>query len=349
MCSMQRRRFLQQLAGLGLAGASLGLAACARAPDRSGADAPVAVTRVGMLWAGSRAGTIHLLSAFEQGLRELGYVDGVTISLEHRYANGQLDRVPALARELVNLRVAAIVAGCDVEALKAATDTIPIVMVWQADPIRAGYIQSYARPGGNVTGTTILLHELGPKRLELLKEMAPHVRRVAVLTTTDEGPAADAAELQETARTLGLQIRYHDVQPYAPGAERRMANVQREPLEAAVAAIKRAGDDALIVSYLAELLDNPYVARAARQERLPSIAAHRDYAGAGGLMAYFADIPALCRRAAGYVDKILKGAAPAELPVEQPTVFGLTVNRATAYLLDLPIPPSILARATEVI
>ena len=292
--------------------------------------------RIGILRPGSPPDP--LLDAFRQGLRELGYEEGRNISIEYRWAEGRDERLPGLAAELVRLKVDVIVAGAGaVEAAKHATTTIPIVMPVSGDPVRAGLVASLGRPGGNITGLTSLSGELPGKWLELLKETLPRVSRVAVLWD----PASDPSQVKTSeaaARSLGVRLQVLKVGRAAS-------------FEPAFAEARHNDAGALIV------LGSPsfYVHRTrlvelAAKHRLPTIYAQREFVvGSGGLMSYGADYHDQFRRAATYVDKILKGAKPADLPVEQPTVFELVINMRTAKTLGLTIPPSVLARANEVI
>jgi len=297
------------------------------------------VYRIGYL--GTTPTTPEIWQAFVEGLREHGYVEGQNIIIERRYSNGRTERFSALAAELVRLRVDILVAVAApaTRAAKEATTTIPIVSVAVQDPVALGSVQSLARPGGNITGPTLTggLAIVG-KQLELLKETVPGVSRVAVLWN----PANPM---------LPQQLR--DAEIAAPSL-----NVQLQPVEArspdefdrAFSAILQGRPGALLV-----LTDPMFFGQRTRladfaaRNRLPALYGLRAHVEAGGLMAYGASIPALFRRAAGYVDKLLKGADPAELPMEQPSKFELTINMKTARALGLTIPPSILLRADRVI
>ena len=292
--------------------------------------------RIGILRPGSPPDP--LVDAFRQGLRELGYDEGHSISLEYRWAEGKDERLPELAADLVRLKVDVIVAGAGaVGAAKHATTTIPIVMPVSGDPVRDGFVTSLARPGGNITGLTTLSGELPGKWLELLKETLPRISRVAVLWDPVGSPSQVQAS-EAAARALGVRLHVLKVDR-ANGFEPALAEARK----------KEAG--ALIT------LGSPffYVHRArlvelATKHRLPTIYPQREFVmGAGGLMSYGADYHDQFRRAASYVDKILKGAKPADLPIEQPTKFEFVINLKTAKALGLTIPPSVLARADEVI
>ena len=278
-------------------------------------------------------------SALRQGLRTAGYVEGQNLVIEWRYAQGRDDRLPALAAELVRLKVDLIVADITigVRAAMQATSAIPIVMAVSADAVGGGLVSSLARPGGNVTGLSILLAETSVKRLQLLKEAAPKVSRVAVLW--DPGTPFHRAMLKEID-TASPSLRLQSL---------AIAVKSRDDLGNALSEIARAHADAVFVSQgmsptaRRQLLD--FVAK----HRLPTMFLLRDYVSAGGLMSYSPDFSEMFRRAGTYVDKILKGASPADLPVEQPTKFELTINLKTAKALGLTIPPSVLGRADQVI
>ncbi len=276
-----------------------------------------------------------------QGLRELGYAEGQDIVIERRVADGKTERLPGLAAELVRLAVALIVAP-DPPSARAATNatrTVPIVMRSSGDPVASGLVASLARPGGNITGVYSIAEELVGKRLELLKEVAPHLSRVAVLWDPDfPGSARWFHEAEVAARSLGLQLQSLEARGPSPDFARALG----------VATKERAG--ALIT------LRNPpivfhqrQIVNLAAKARLPAIYDDREFVESGGLMSYGANLVDLYRRAATYVDKILKGARPADLPVEQPTKFELVVNLKTAKALGLTIPPSVLLRADQVI
>ena len=307
------------------------------------AQQPKKVSRIGYLSAGDPARESTRSEAIRLALRELGYIEGQNIAIEYRYAEGKRDRFPELAAELVRLKVDIIVvAGGDglVRAAKNATKTIPIVMVGTgADPVEAGLVESLARPGGNVTGLTNLTRELGGKRLELLKEAVPKVARVAVLY--DPANPASVLEVKEVlpvaARALGLTI-----QPW----EVRAA----DDFEKVFAALNKQRPDGLYV--LAGPLmsaNQKRIAGFALKSRLPSMYGNREAVDAGGLMSYGADLADSYRRVAIYVDKILKGAKPADLPVEQPTKFELVINLKTAKQIGVTIPQRVLGRADKVI
>jgi putative ABC transport system substrate-binding protein len=281
------------------------------------------------------------MEAFRQGLRDLGYVEGQNLIIEWRWAEGREERLPDLAAELVRLQVEVIVVGgvTAIRAVQHATSTIPIVMAANYDPVGEGFIASLARPGGNITGLSWLGAELPGKRLELLKETLPQSTRIAVL-----GNPANAAHdswlhsLSAAARALGLHL--HVVELH-----------RADELDSAFAAITSAGADALIVLSDPALIDGLYgrIVDLAAKSRLPAMYDWRAYVDAGGLMSYGPSMPDMQRRAASYVDKILQGAKPADLPIEQPTTFNLVINLKVAKALGLAIPPTILFQADEVL
>jgi putative tryptophan/tyrosine transport system substrate-binding protein len=278
--------------------------------------------------------------AFREGLRELGYVEGQNIAIEHRAPDWKYERLPGLAAELVRLKVDVIVAASPAatEAAKHATRTIPIVFTVSGDPVAEGFVLSLARPGGNLTGLATISPELVGKQLEMLKAVAPKISRVAVLQNPDQPSHALAVQQAgEQARALGLQLQV------------LKARTPSE-IEAAFAAMtaQRAGGLLVLRDAVFRAQRSLIVALAARS-RLPAVYGLREEAEAGGLMAYGASVPQLFRRAATYVDKILKGAKPADLPVEQPTKFELVINLKTAKALGLTVPLSLLAQTDQVI
>jgi putative ABC transport system substrate-binding protein len=282
----------------------------------------------------------EFMSPFRQGLRELGYVEGQNILIECRGALGVTDRLPDLAAELVRLKVDVLVAPSTPSALaaKQATKTIPIVMLYVGDPIGSGLVTSLARPEGNVTGLSVFGPEMVPKALEALKEAAPSVSRVAVwINPANPGHTSPDLLLDAAAKILGVRLERVDA--------RAPAN-----LDAAFAAALRQREEALFV-YPGSLpiSDVERIAQFAIKNRLPTTALYPNYVRAGMLMSYGPSIPDMYRRAGTYIDKILKGAKPADLPVEQPTKLELVINLKTAKAIGLTIPPSLLARADEVI
>ncbi len=332
MRRQSRRRFLQG----SLALASFGLlSGCATLP--SGPQRQARLPRVGYLASG---GGQERAEGFRQGLKDHGYVEGRNIAVEWRDSEGRIDRLPELAAELVRLPVDVLVADgtTATRALKDATDTVPIVMAMSASPVEDGFVASLARPGGNVTGLTAISRELDGKRLELFKETVPGLARVGVLWNPDvTDRAGEYGEVEEAARALGLEVRSLEVRDH--GA-----------LEAAFERAAAERVDGLYLLGNPVLTSNaPRVGELALRHRLPMSSGQRVFVVAGGLLVYGANIPALNRRAAGYVDRILKGANPAELPVERPTTFDLVINFKTARELGLTIPESVLKQATEVI
>jgi len=281
--------------------------------------------------------------AFLEGLREVGYLPGQNLLLECRYTEGQAERAPALAADLVSLTPDLIVASsatANARAAKQATATIPIVMLNLGNPVGEGLVASLAHPGGNVTGVTdTISEEIGGKQLQLLKEAVPKVSRVAVLGYAGPGgsPVLFWSELEAAARVLGLTLQRYEVR--AP-----------EELEGAFAAMTTVRVDGLFVADAAFLyVHGQRIVDLAAEHRLPAVYSWRDRVQTGGLMAYGADWLALARRGGFYVDKILKGTPPADLPVERPTKFDLVINLKTAKALGLTIPQSLLNRADEVI
>lgn len=300
-------------------------------------QSPGRVYRIGRLMG---APDQRFVEAFEQGLRNAGWRPGEDVLIEARDGGGKRERLPALAAELVALRVDVIVAGGDVaiEAARRATTSIPIVMAVATDPVERGFVRSLARPGGNVTGLSAFLPELAGKRLELLKEALPWAGRVGVISIPVEFHRSELGRMELAARALGLHLRPIEVKTQAD-------------LEGALSALVTAGVDAVYVQPGTSVTDprRETLAMLALQARLPAVGALRHYAEAGFLLSYGANQLAWPRRAAYFVDRLLRGARPSDLPVEQPTEFELVVNLRTARTLGLPIPPAVLSRADEVI
>src|SRR5215831_10903617 len=298
--------------------------------------------RIGLLSLTSPSDRPPLLDAFRQSLRELGWVEGQNIVIDYRYAEGRVDRLPDLAAELVRLKVDLIVASAGTQvatAAKNATETIPIVMIFVRDPVGAGLIASLARPGANVTGTSGSAGlEWVAKQLELLKETVPKIRRVAILSNPDNAYHRLAIrEVNVASRSLGVQLQL---------LEARSPN----EFDAAFAAMAKQGAEALVV--VSDAIFSSHrtrLADLAARSRLPAAYGVRESVEAGGLMSYGPSILDSYRRAATYVDQILKGTKPAELPVEQPTKYELVINMKTAKALGLTIPQSVLLRADEII
>jgi putative ABC transport system substrate-binding protein len=295
---------------------------------------------IGFLHYGSAKAYAHIVSAVRQGLRESGFIEGQNLAVEYRWAEGQYDLLPALAGELVQRQVFAIVAAGVVaaETAKAATTTIPIVFMSGADPIEAGIVASLNRPGGNATGVSIVAQELAAKRLELLRELVPHTRLIAMLINPDNpGGGHEFGDVEVAARALGLQIR-------------KVTATNESELDAAFVAIATPRVDGLIVGqdgYFVQQRDQ--IAGLAARYGTPAIYAFREHVVAGGLISYASNLADGYRQVGLYVGKILNGAKPADLPVIQPTKFELIINLKTANALTLTVPPLLLARADEVI
>jgi len=326
---MHRRAFL------------VGLAAAAGGPSRAAAQPTGRVPVVGMLVIATREQTAHFVGAFEDGMRALGYVPGRNVVYAHRFANGHAERLPELAADMVRSKVDVIVTGSVQQTIvaKKATSTVPIVMAMAIQPVTFGLIESLARPGGNLTGLT---GDVGPdiaaKRLEILKEVVPHVRRIGILRDPAyPWPESNRQAEDDAARQLGVNLHRIDVAT-AEDFDRALADVERRGIQALTmtAAALFFGNRARLTALIAK-------------SRLPVLYSQREFPDAGGLMSYGTNSTDLCRRAAAYVDRILKGARPGELPVEQPTKFELVINLKVAKMLGLTIPPSLLLRADQVI
>src|SRR5215510_5528041 len=308
------------------------------------AQQPKKVPLIGYLSTTDAATDFPRAEGIRLALHDLGYIEGQNIAIEYRYVEGKVDRAPELAAELVRLKVDIIVVAAGdvtIQAAKNATKTIPIVMGGTgSDPVRAGHVESLARPGGNVTGFTALIRELGGKRLELLKEAVPKISRVAVLY--DPAMAGSLHEVKELlpadARALKLTI-----QPWEIRAV--------DDFEKVFAALNKQRPDGLYAFGAGPVMrpNQKRIAGFALKSRLPSVSSSEEFVDAGGLMSYAADDADRYRRVAYYVDKILKGAKPADLPVEQPTKFEFIINLKAAKQIGLTIPPDLLARATKII
>jgi len=306
------------------------------------AQQPTKVPRIGFVSGiGGPSNPGPNVVGFRQGLRDFGYIEGKNILVEYRYTEGKGDRNPSLVAELVQLKVDVLVVGGPggLSAAKQATKTIPIVIVTQADPVGSGYIDSLARPGGNITGLTRLTRELSGKRLELLKEVVPKISRVGVLWDADNSEAANGFKEYETAGSA-LKIQLQSLGVRGPNPD----------LEGAFQAAAKGRVNALVT------INTPVLNRQQKQivdlaikNRLPLMSERSEYVEAGGLVSYTASEADRFRRAAYYVDKILKGAKPADLPVEQPTKFEFIINLKTAKQIGLTIPQSVLYRADKVI
>jgi putative ABC transport system substrate-binding protein len=306
------------------------------------AQQPTKIPRIGYL-AGNRPATDSTRSkAVRLALREFGYVEGQNIAIEYRYAEGKQDRNPQLAAELVRLKVDIILVSSGDPSIRAAmnaTKTIPIIMMGASiDPIEAGYVQSLARPGGNVTGLSFFTTELGGKRLELLKEAVPKLARVAVLYDPgNRNSVIQLNEVQTVAHALGLTVQLQEVRD-ADGFEKIFANLNKER-----------PDGLYVFGGPLMYANRKRIVGFALKSRLPSVYNDRTAVDAGGLMYYGEDLTDIYRRVAYFVDRILKGTKPADLPVEQPTKFEFIINLKTAKQIGLTIPPNVLARADKVI
>ena len=315
------------------------LGAAAAWPLAARAQQPAMLPTIGFLGSGTPAAHGHWVAAFVQRLRELGWIEGRNLTIEYRWAEGSSDRAAELAAEFVRLKVDVIVTYANpmVVATKRATSVIPIVFAAAADPLGTGLVAGLARPGGNVTGLSVQNTDLAGKHLELLRDLIPGLRRLAIMANVGNSASVlEMREVQAAARTIGLEVatleirRGEDIAPAFEGLKGRA--------------------DALYVCVDTVLFSNRIsVNTLALSARLPTIFLNREYVEAGGLMSYGPSFPDLFRRAGGYVDKILHGAKPGNIPVEQPTKFALTINLTTANALGLKIPPTLLVRADEVI
>jgi len=307
----------------------------------AGAQPAAKLPKIGVLQVGPAAATQDLLEAFKQGMRERGYVEGQHVVFERRFGEGRPERLPDLAAELVRVKVNVIVTSTDqgIAAVKQQTRTIPIVMANSTDPVGTGFVASLARPGGNITGHSAMSPELTGKRLELLREVLPGLSRVAFLWNPDiRGAVLDYQETGRAARSLHLQLQSVEVS-------------RADDRDRALSTAMTGRAEALIVPATNPLAyaNRGQIVSFTQRNRLPSVYGTKDFADAGGLMAFGPNAADQWRRSATYVDKILKGARPADLPVEQPTKFELVINRKTAKMLGLTIPTSLLQRADHVI
>jgi putative ABC transport system substrate-binding protein len=304
------------------------------------AQQPAKVPRVGIVTLQPLSAIAGRDEAFRQGLRELGYFEGKTIVIEHRSAEGKIDRLPALMAELVRLKVEVILSHgpTTTRAAKDVTSTIPIVMAQDPDPVDNGFVASLARPGGNITGLSSLTSDLNGKRLELFKESLPQLSRMALFgTSTNQGNTQSRKETEVAAGALGVKLQYLDI-------------VGPKDIESAILAAGNGHADAVFVLRSPVLnSQRTRIVQLATKHRLPGSYPTSEYAQSGGLMSYDANSNDLARRAATYVDKILKGAKPADLPVEQPVRFEFIINLKAAKQIGLTIPPNVLARADRVI
>jgi putative tryptophan/tyrosine transport system substrate-binding protein len=305
------------------------------------AQQPKKVTRIGYLDGGFPATNAARIDAFRQGLREHGYVEGKNIVIEYRHGEGKPNRLPNLLADLLHLQVEVIVAGGGggaIDAAKQATKTIPIVMPMAIDPVGQGFVISLARPGGNVTGLATLAPEISGKQLEILREVVPSLSRVAVLgSSTNAANARLLNEVKPPAAAFGVKLQYLDV-------------LGPKDFETAFrAAVKGHAEAVLVLTGPVVNSQRKQIAELAVKNRLPAILPFPEYVEAGGLMSYSASVIDMYRRAATYVDKILKGTKPADIPVEQPTKFEFVINLKTAKQIGVMIPQSVLYRADKVI
>jgi len=323
-----RRKFLATLAG-----------AAAAWPLAARAQKPAKLPTIGFLGANTSAAQSQWTAAFVQRLRELGWIEGRTVAIEYRWAEARNERAVQVAAELVRMKVDIIVmsAGAMTLAAKQATSVIPIVFASQTDPVGSGLVASLARPGGNVTGLSVQSTDLSGKRLELLREVVPSLRRLAIMANiSSPGSALEMDAVRETAKMLGFDfvtIEIRRAEDIAPGIEAVRGQAE---------ALYLASDPLTFVNQIR-------INALALAARLPTMHNFREYVAAGGLMSYGTNFPDLFRRAADFVDKILRGGKPADIPVEQPTKFDLVINLTTAKALGLTIPPGVLALADEVI
>ena len=328
MLCVRRREFIALVGGA----AAWPLAASAQQSRR--------VPRIGVLLLGTPASFAGRIEAFVEGLRDLGYVDGRTVAIEWKWGQDRVDQLPDLAAELVRSQVDVIVTGGTpaAQTLKNATRTIPIVMAIVGDPVAAGLVDSLARPGGNATGFSIVATDLSGRRLQLLKEMVPGLSSIAVMSNaTNPQSQTELRETQSAARSL--ELRLHSAPISADTSiENAFDKIKKEPVQALIVVT-----DAILYSQRSQILD------LAARHRLPAMYPYREFPEAGGLTSYAPNVRDMFRRAASYVDRILKGANPGDLPVEQPTKFELVINLKTAKSLGLDVPAGVLAVADEVI
>ena len=338
--SHNRKSKIQNLKWAGLFAIVVALTVCGA---RAEAQQPAKVFRIGFLDNSSASGNAPLLEAFRQEMRKLGWIEGKNFTFEYRFAEGKFDRLPDLAADLVRLKVDLIMVsgGQPALAAKSATTTIPIVMANAGDPVAFGLVASLGRPGGNVTGLSSLVPELNSKRLEILYDAVPKLVRVGFLRPSGGGgPAGEATMKEIRPAALGLKIKLEEID----------AKLDAKGLESAFQTAKQKQVGAIMTT-----TGNPFfterkrIVELAVKHRLPAIYPQKEFVDAGGLMSYGADYDDLYRRAATYVDKILKGAKPADLPVEQPKKFEFIINLKAAKQIGLTIPPNVLVRADKVI
>jgi len=336
-CSDNRKSKIQNLKWAGLIASFVLFVGVV---EMAQAQQPKKIPRIGYLTAVSLSANAARIEALRQGLRELGYVEGKNIIIEWRGADEKPDRLPALAAELVRLKVEVIVSGGPTvtRPVKEATTTIPIVMTFDNDPVGSGFVAGLARPGGNITGLSTLAPDIGGKQLELLKEIIPRLTRVAVIgTSTQAGNAQSLNEIEVAAGALKVQRQYLDIKDH-------------KDIETAFQAARKGHADAVLVLISPVIFSQrKQIADLAATNRLPAIYPWPEFVEDVGLMSYGVRVTDLDRRAATYVDKILKGAKPGDLPVEQPTKFELVINLKAAKQIGLTIPPNVLARADKII
>ena len=324
---MMRREFIALLGG------------AAAWPVAARAQQPGKLRTIGFLGQSTRSAASEWVAAFVQRLRELGWMEGRTITIEYRWSEGRAERFAQIAAEFVRLKVDVILTSGTPEVLaaKQATSVIPIVFATAGDPVGNGLIASLARPGGNVTGMSLQSNDTAGKRLELLREVVPSLRRLAILANVGNPfSVLELGEAQAAARTLGLEVDTLEIR-------------RPEDIAPAFEALKGRAQALYVCADGLVNANRIRINTLALSVRLPTIHGYRDYVEAGGLMSYGANLPDLFRRSADYVDKILRGAKPADIPVEQPTKFDLVINLTTAKALGLDVPSSLLARADEVI
>jgi putative ABC transport system substrate-binding protein len=327
MYGMGRREFITLLGG-----------AAAAWPLTVRAQQPGKRPTIGYLGASTPSFDSHRVAAFVQRLRERGWIEGRTVTIEYRWSEGRTERYPEIAAEFVRLKVDVIVTtGGGVPAVKQATSAIPIVFPVAGDPVGGGFVATLARPGGNVTGLSLQQTDIASKRSELLRDAVPGLRRMAILLNVGNANAVlELGEIQAAARTLGLAVAASEIR-------------RAEDIVSAFEALKGRADAIYVVADPLVFSNRARIHTLAMAARLPAIYNSREYVEMGGLMSYGPNFPDMFRRAADMVDKILRGVKPGDLPVEQPTQFDLVINLTTAKALSLDVPPTLLARADEVI
>ena len=321
-----RRKFI---AALGGTAATWSLAAQAQQPDK--------LRTIGFLGIGASIWSAET-AAFAERLNQLGWIEGRTIAIEHRWSEGRPERIAEIAAEFARQKVDVIVTyGGAVATLKQATGVIPIVFAIAGDPVGSGFVKSLAHPGGNVTGTSLQQTELATKRLELLREVVPSLRRLAIMFNADyPSSVRETGEVQAVARTLGLEIAPHEIR-------------RAKDIAPVIEAVKSQADALYVVEDALILANRTPIITLTLGARLPAIFVYREFAKTGGLMSYGPNFPALFQRAADFVDKILRGTKPGDIPVEQPTKFDLVINLKTAKALGLTVPHDLLVLADEVV